>query len=293
MSGQISTRRRSSRNCVCGDGLGRLMLALKKQWKRYRKELKHSQKKLSEKAIHGSRVETRRLMATLELLSGFLPQSRVNKISEALKEHLDSFDELRDCHVQLRLVGKLKGKFEAAREFCDFVASREERFARRTSKKLRKLKTGRLGKLMRQCSDQVKDQWRNCKRQKANDRLFRAMDRAFQRARQLRDQIDRRDTKTIHCTRVAFKRFRYMIEAMAENLPFADDHRLEAMHDYQDRMGHIQDAQVLLIAVDKFLCKHEIDPGAASRFRKELLRQREALVRRYLARAAELNQFWR
>jgi hypothetical protein len=57
-------------------------------------------------------------------------------------------------------------------------------------------------------------------------------------------------------------------------------------------MGDIQDAQVLLAAVDKYLCKHEIEPKAALRFRKELLRRRHILIRRYLDAADELAQFW-
>jgi CHAD domain-containing protein len=279
-------------NCLCGDSLGRLLLALRKQWKRYRKELKRAQKKVSEKAIHDSRVGTRRLLAILDLLAGFLPHRKVKKISDALKQHLDSFDDLRDSHVQLRLVGKMKRKFTAARDFEDYLSAREKRFARRTSKQLHKIKTGRLGKLVGECLNEVEQKWRNCKQQNANDRLFRALHGAFQRTSRLRDQIDARDTKTIHCTRVAFKRFRYMVEALADNLRFADERRLEAMHDYQGRMGDIQDVQVLLAAVDKYLCKHETDPRAASRFRKELLRQREELVKRYLAQAAALSQFW-
>jgi CHAD domain-containing protein len=293
MPAQTSTKAKSrGSNCLNGDGLGRLMLGLRKQWKRYRKELKRSQKKLSEEVIHDSRVGTRRLMATLELLGSFLPQGKVKKICAALKQHLDSFDDLRDAQVQMQPVEKMKRKFAAARDFHEYLAGQEKRFARLTSKQLRKLKTGRLSKLIRQCIDELDTQWRTCKQQNANDRLFGAMDRAFQRAKQLRDQIDARDTKTIHCTRVAFKRFRYMVEALAGNLPFADDPRLEAMHDYQGLMGDIQDSQVLITAVDKFLCKHEVDPKAASRFRKELLRRRDSLVQRYLARAGELNQFW-
>jgi CHAD domain-containing protein len=86
--------------------------------------------------------------------------------------------------------------------------------------------------------------------------------------------VDERDTKTIHCTRVAFKEFRYMVEALADCLPIATEHRLEAMHDYQTLMGDVQDAQVLLAAVDKFLCKRDFESGMSGPFRKELLKRR-------------------
>jgi hypothetical protein len=46
------------------DPLELLTGALQAQWKRYRKKLKRCQQKFSEKAVHDSRVETRRLLAT-------------------------------------------------------------------------------------------------------------------------------------------------------------------------------------------------------------------------------------
>ena len=84
--------------------LQRLGVSLKKQWKRYRKELKRCQRKFSEKAVHQSRVETRRLLSIVELLDPFTPDGRLDKIRACLKRHLDTFDDLRDTHVQLLVV---------------------------------------------------------------------------------------------------------------------------------------------------------------------------------------------
>jgi CHAD domain-containing protein len=91
---------------------------------------------------------------------------------------------------------------------------------------------------------------------------------------------------------VAFKEFRYMIEALADCLPIATERRLDAMHDYQTLMGDVLDAQVLVTTVDKFLCKRDIGPKVAIRFRKELLQRRQQLIKRYLAGADRLEKFW-
>jgi hypothetical protein len=64
------------------------------------------------------------------------------------------------------------------------------------------------------------------------------------------------------------------------------------MRDYQTLMGDVQDAQVLLSAVDKFLRKRDAEPRTAVRFRKELLWQRNQLIKRYLAGADSLDKFW-
>src|SRR5262245_47344775 len=84
-----------------------LKTSLKQQWNNYRKCLKASRKKLSEKAIHETRVSARRLLSTLELLASFLPAKRTEKIGKLLKHQLDIFDDLRDTQVQLPMVRKL------------------------------------------------------------------------------------------------------------------------------------------------------------------------------------------
>src|SRR5215472_16654617 len=111
--------------------------SLKKQWKRYRKELKCCQKKFSEKSIHDSRVHARRLLSTIQLLSAIIPKSSVAKIQDLVKLHLDTFDDLRDTQVQMATVAKMRRSFPAGREFCDYLAKREKRFRKHTRKDIK------------------------------------------------------------------------------------------------------------------------------------------------------------
>ena len=277
---------------MSSDSLGHLAGALKKQWKRYRKELRRCQERFSEKAIHDSRVETRRLLATVELLCGFLPAGRVRKAERALKSHLDSFDDLRDTQVQLKLVGKMRRRHPAARKFHAFLLKREDRFAAKTRRRIEDIKTGRLGKWIGEFQERVEKQRKACAPAQAGAILLRTLNRKFNHTSRLRAQLDPRDARTIHCTRVAFKQFRYMVEALAACLPFANERRLEAMRHYQTLMGDVQDAEVLLAGVDKYLCEHDIESKSALRFRKELLDRRRKLIRNYLNAADRLLEFW-
>ena len=118
------------------------------------------------------------------------------------------------------------------------------------------------------------------------------MDRAFVRTRQRWTQIRPQDAQTIHRTRVAFKKFRYMVEALGDFLPWLTDNHLAGMRHYQSMMGEIQDAEVLLRTLDKFLRKQETMPEAAGQFREELLRRRQRLIRVYLGAAEQLLEFW-
>ena len=247
---------------------------------------------VSAKAIHAFRVETRRLLSTLELLGGFLPARRVEKVQRLLKRHLDVFDELRDTQVQLVAVGKMRRGFPGARPFQVCLREREERLTRKTRKNIRRVKPGRLGRLVDACRGEVEEKIKQTPPRRALTTLLHSVDRAFQRTRQLRRRIAARDTRTIHHTRVAFKKFRYMVEVLAEHLPAATRQRLAAMHHYQTMMGEIQDAEVLLRTLDKYLRKQEIEPATARRFRAELWRRRQRLIRVYLKAADQLLEFW-
>ena len=277
---------------LLGSSLNHLAGSLKKQWKRYRKELRRCQDKFSEKAIHDSRVETRRLLSTVELLGGFLDAACVRKVQRALKRHLDTFDDLRDTQVQLRIVAGMRRDYLGARPFYDYLLERERRFAKRTRKSIKEVKTSRLAELIAACRAEVEKERRDCAPRQASKLLLRSVNNTFARTKQLRARINPRRTDTIHRTRVAFKKFRYMVETLADYLPSANEELLSAMHHYQTMMGNIQDTEMLLKALDKFVGKKEVEPGPARRFRDELLRRRQWLIRVYMDAAGQLLEFW-
>ena len=274
------------------EALHDLELALKRQLKRYRRALKRCQQKFSPAAVHESRVQTRRLLALVQLLQPFLPAGHIRKAEVALKRHLDTFDDLRDTQMQRLAAAKMRPEFRAARTFYKYLEDREARFMRRSRKRIKRIKSKRLRELVSACRQDVK-KWRGLHTvAKANRMLLTAINRAFGQARKLRDKIDGHDTASIHRTRVAFKKFRYMVENLASGLPFARERRLAAMHEYQAMMGDIQDAEVLLRTLDKFLLKQTVEASEARRFRAEWVRRRHRLVVAYLHAAGRLDDFW-
>lgn len=272
--------------------LRHLAKSLKKQWRGYRKELKHCQKDFSEAAVHASRIATRRLLSTVELLAGFLPPPRVKKIRRALKRYLDCFDALRDTHVQLAAVGKLRRTLAGAGLFYRFLRQREERFARQTRRKIRRIQSRPVGKWIKACRQECARQQQVLGPATATALVLRSIDQAFGRTCELRAQMDPQDTKTIHCTRVAFKKFRYMVEELAGFLPGMHPRRLAALHRYQTLMGAIQDAEVLLGVLDQFLATQALEPEPASTLRAQLQQRRQDLIQEYLAAADRLFEFW-
>ena len=286
----------SGRRFLCcelpGNTLRLLERSLKKQWKCYRKQLKRCQKLFTEKTIHDSRVEARRLLSTVELLGGFLSAARVRKVERALKQHLGTFDGLRDTQVQLPLIEKLQRTFPAARPFYAFLQKREIRLVKSTRKNIKKVGTQRLARLIAACRDEVQTQRGKCPSQEAVALVLQSVDRAFARADELRARIDPRNTDTIHRTRLAFKKFRYMVETLVPCLPHPAAKLLEAMRHYQTMMGDIQDAEMLRFALEKFLRKHPLTAESARHLDEALLLRRQRLINLYMGATEQMGRFW-
>jgi CHAD domain-containing protein len=273
------------------DVVKHLAESLSEQWRRYRKQLKRSQRRFSEAAVHKSRVETRRLLATVELLCAFFTERDLKKARRALKDHLDSFDKLRDTQVQLVYVEHLLRSNPAAKEFGGWLREREDRFIRDSRKAVKKIRTRRLGKRIAAFQRELDQLRKGTKPERAFSMVEGAIRLAFARVAQHCRHVRATDTETIHRTRIAFKRFRYMVEALAPLLPAVTDQHRQAMRGYQSMMGDIQDVEVLLVTLDKFIKDGHDDPYT-QRLRIEFSRRREQLIRVYLNAAGKLQQFW-
>src|SRR6185369_589719 len=130
-------------------------------------------------------------------------------------------------------VDRMRSIFSVAGPFHEYLTSREERCASQTRANIKRIKTRRLAKYIAACRQQIK-RWRSdFPVEKVNAMLLASVDGAFAKALHLRQNIRATDTETIHRTRVAFKKVRYMIEILADYLPLADDKLLVAMHRYQ------------------------------------------------------------
>lgn len=263
--------------------------ALKGRWKKYRKQFRDCRSRFSEKGVHDLRVETRRLLALLALLEPFLGKDL--KLERLLKHTLDHFSELRDTQVQLQEVEQLCKRFSAARLFHRHLLKREKQCARCAQKKIRQIKTTRLARLMAKARADLKQQCQERPASSVARMLAGVAWRAFERTCALRERIDPRNTRTIHRTRVAFKKYRYIMETLAGYMPQLNVVSLERMHDYQGLMGEVQDSNVLLSAVIEYCHDRGMESKASIRFQSELERRRQRLTVRYLTRADRLYNF--
>lgn len=270
-----------------------LIASLENGWKRFRKRLKRCQEDFSEKAVHESRVESRRLLSTFELLGALTASRQPEAARRHLKRYLDTFDELRDTHVQLMFAAARVAEFPELRAFRDALRKRERRCIKRTARAIRRTKMSALRQAVEAMENELPRSPRGLRHSRLRlSRIVRVLKQALKDVAALHRRVDPADTASIHRVRIAFKRFRYKIEAVAPLLPGANKRYLERLRNFQSKMGELQDAEVLLATVEKFKSKRKIDASVAEVFRKELWRRRQRLIQAYLKGASHLDRFW-
>jgi len=242
--------------------------------------------------VHESRVESRRLMAQFELLSAFV-SARVQRARRVLKQHLDCFDTLRDTQVQLLLLRAAPLPAEPRRLLREALRQREDRCLRDAARDIQRVKVGRMKKVVTALRRRLQAAAGDADRQMRDRRaILRAVSAAHARVVERRRSMDAGHVATIHRTRVAFKKLRYMVEAMQPLFPRTTASRLKPMHDLQTLLGDLQDTDVFLAWLDKFLDKCTAHAASLAPFRHWLLARRATQIQRCMESADELQKFW-
>ena len=270
-----------------------LQESLEQRWKSHRRALKRCQDTFSEKSVHASRVETRRLLSLVELLNVFIGQSHLKKVRRLLKRQLDAVDPLRDTQVQLLLLGKQARHFPEVRSLREALQKREARALKAATRRIKRIKIRSLEKIFRRLGRRLS----HVRREPARSRRHRvavmnAVQEAFARTLALQRAMDPGAAETIHRTRIAFKKFRYMVEALQPLFPEITRARLAAMQDFQSMLGAVQDTEVFLGRLDKHARGREARARELARFRRWLLVRHTGQITHCLKHADELHGFW-
>jgi len=272
----------------------RLDRAFKSAWRSYCQAFKSCQKKLSRKTVHQLRVETRRLLALVDLFEPLLDKDRADKVSRLFKPPFKSSGRVRDMQV---ISGNVEGRlrrFPEAKRFSKELLRRKKRLCRRLEQRLcrtrlKPLKNG-MNALRKELCAAVKPARGH---PDAGVRLRKGVDRTFANVVALRRHISPARPSAIHRTRIALKKFRYMAEQLQTLMPGVAGRLPGKLRGYQKLMGDIQDCETLLAALDKYLREDKDEIRRLHKFRASVKREHAARMARYLRRADELFAFWK
>jgi CHAD domain-containing protein len=238
-------------------------------------------------------VATRRLLAQFDLLECVEPSATLEKGRRILKRRLAALGDLRDTQVQRLFIEQKAAKFPEPALLYAWLRRRERRLVKSAAGKVKRWRTRKLGKWI---SAMAAELTANTRRSRARSQLasavLRATAKAFAEAVQRRRAINLADPRTIHQTRVAFKRFRYMMESLSPALTGLNKRQLRALAYYQRRMGIIQDLEVFRRCVARFIHENSKTEPLLRSFCRHLKQRRTRAVHSFLKSADRLLEFW-
>lgn len=267
-----------------------LLSSYDERWKKYRGQYKTCRIEFSEEAVHDLRVNARRMLAMLDIVRGLAPHSRIQKARKDLKVMIDELDELRDVEVllveiseNLELLPELKG-------FQKSLKKREARLLRSASKHIKQNGLSELSRRIKKTRESLAELEEHGDGFQA--RLVETVDNAYSLATQAHAQVDAAQPSTIHSLRIAFKKFRYMVEIVHPYVRNYPAKNFERMHNYQDMMGNVQDAEVFLGSFLEYVEEHAQDldrENVVNFYTKKLT----MLIADFMENKGELNVFWK
>ncbi|MBI5943122.1 MAG: CHAD domain-containing protein [Chloroflexi bacterium] len=265
-----------------------LIESLDARWEKYKTQLKACQSKFSEEAVHDLRVAVRRLLSLLILLRVVMRDPRIKKMRRALKDQLDNLDDLRDVQVMLADASENIHSVPVLQPFLEFLQKKEKKLLRKARKEIMSVKIAGLSRRIQKLGKTLA----SAELTDLEITLFSVVDEAYAVVNQRYELVDAGQPATIHRLRVAFKKFRYMIEIIHPILRNSPAEYLKRLHDYQTAMGDIQDMEVTLHELADFdeLAPASHDPEPARRY----YQVRHALaLSHFIEDKGEVVTFWR
>jgi len=264
------------------------------RWDLYRGRLDQCRKRPSVDSVHDLRVATRRLMALLLMLQSMrCSGGKADKFSGLLKRQLKSLGPLRDAHVQQQFTEQQVERFPELLLLRKYLKRGERQALRTAARQIRDFRMKRLGKWIRRLildlSEREKDVTRN---QRLTAASLNCANAAFAETVRRRQLIDSSDLKTVHKTRVAFKKFRYVVESLPPEKTGLTRRDLRMLDGYQRRMGAIQDLEVVQHCLTEFLRRHSSAERLLQPFSGYLRRRQRLALRSFCKSADKLSGFW-
>lgn len=271
-----------------------LVRSLEERWARYTSELQRCQTRCSERAVHDLRVASRRLISTIDVIMTVTEDEGLKKVRQTLRKRFKMLGALRDLQVQRKRLEAMRPDYPELEAFLAVLLLREKRLLKRIDVQLRKVRVGPMGVRIGQSMGGLGTLLKNPSVERAaRSAVVGAVAASFARAVDLRCRVDPGRTATIHRLRLAFKKFRYQVEALQPLLIGMSERRLKAMNTYQVKMGNIQDNEVLSAWLNTYALRRR-KPSRENllRVHQELSRQHEELVALFMQSVDDLYTFW-
>ena len=268
-----------------------LVSSFNRSWKRFSDTWKKTRANASEKSVHDLRVNTRRLIATLELARVLSNRRDIARVQRHFKKVLKSMGPLRDVQVQLDGVLHIRH----GRLIDDFRRRLKRREGEEIERIQHALKRGRKRRLAAEMKQLVAEMG-SFHKSLDDDRIHRSVDRIlsvrqneFSKAKRRFDRPQSRNDETLHEMRIALKKLRYVIEALEPVLGPSAKVQARQMHAFQQLMGECRDLDILRIELESW-AKKKGKSIAIVPVLEQLHEKREILLKKIIESSEKLER---
>ncbi len=231
--------------------------------------------------VHALRVGLRRLIAALELASALEVEAPA-PVRRRLKRLLRALSPLRDLEVQAQALEQLAPQQASLTRVTRELERKRKLLTASVLEFAQKFPVERCGRALQRCATELE---RPLGTPSATRVLaLAALARRYAKFDQRRRAVTAADPRALHRARVAFKRYRYAVEIASPLLPERAQGIVSSMKRFQDELGAIQDATVLIDTLSRARGpkRSARSDGTASVIAR-LERERESHVGRALA----------
>lgn len=227
--------------------------ALDKRYLQYRQMFHEAQLHLSEQTVHDLRVALRRLLTVLMLLKKLIPDIRLKKTIKQLKKQFDELNHLRDVQVSLLEVNQRIVDLPVLSNVKIFLEAKQDKYLRQVQTKMAVVDIVAIDKRIITVKKALMDVQH---KKSIADLMLKVVHQRYCMVSKRKNHINLNQPDTVHQLRIAFKKFRYLVEIVHPILPRITNQTLKSMQTYQDRLGYAHDSDVLLGFVYQYAARH-------------------------------------
>ena len=268
-----------------------LLSSLDRSWNAFSQAWKKARVKASEKSVHDLRVNTRRLIAALELPRVLSKSERVAKLQRRFKKVLKRVGRLRDVQVQLESLSQIRN-ISVIDGFKRGLKRLERQEIGRIRAKLKRATKQRLGEALKD----ARSEFRRLHDSMGDDRFVRSVQRflssrrnQFLKAKHRFQRVQPLNEEALHEMRIALKKLRYVLEAAQPVLDPSAKQRAREMHAFQQLMGDSRDVEMLRVELEKW-AKKKGKKIAVVPALERLQNKRETLLKKIIESSDKLER---
>ncbi len=254
----------------------------------YVKNLILCKEEFSEEVVHDFRVSIRRFNSLLKLIADVYRIDNISKTRKVLKGQLALFGKLRDTQVEILNLEKYR-KASVLEQFLRELKLREEFYILEIKEQIENFGEAEIRRQIEKLKSEISEYKSSMN---LMIEILRMVRQSFEEVIRLKNKVSPDSSDSIHKLRLAFKRFRYMVEHI-QPLTDISQKKIGDFRLYQTMMGMIQDNSVLVAELERY---NEIGGGAQSLELNEIIdeikREGIELIEEFISKIDMIYTFW-